>query len=1522
MFNKERGQYMNVVMQRIFRYLFLFLMAGTLIGCGTTAKQSDTPAAGGGGNPSQYLGTATLSGSVVVTAEDATKVQDQQQANSLSVMSYKNAVQTMAYKSAKTSVLSTMKPFLYNGLDSPEILLSGEARLYILNSDGTTSFTGITANLVDSRYTFPGIKDGVQYIVEIVRIGYDQNNQQNILKLKAPAYVPAGDHVSANAEVSPKTKYAVDMIMDRVVKKAQSKNIDQATIDLIVQIVSETITDLLSEGKLNLPPSTEPYVASENATVALGESSAADKAVMETIASDADVQNVEQQASATATLSKNVSDMTDDEIKSFFSKLVDGAPDVFLSEFAKSYRAGRTVSISKMIDSYYDSLTPIFKLSAGHDDAAKTYLKGIALTNVKTVLNALNTYNELATTNIAVYGVEKLRDVVPYISAIFPPGNVLMANVNTITATTEFNVPQGLLIFSMIMPTGKDDMGILQNLYSYSEFADWVPNLQDLQVDGDNFDPLLFCSNIGWMTVDAGKVYISDIEANINKEMFPANFFDPGASSSNMNNGNWVPGEFLNVRVGLMLPPNPTVSVNRVEFEYTDSANVLQTVILVPRSALSQGGSKGGMLEFSNNAWEIKEYFQRTGQKTYNNRIIRSFKAGEGTIRIKNPSGVVLATEKVTIVKPDLTAVNFVYPKGPDMALVAMYGWDSSFAPSELDVNAEGKASPRFQWEAPEGTVPAGYSLAYAVDLRKSVRKYDPSRSWTPPAMFGKWEGDRQVSLNLSQDNWGTVPIWSSWNDGDRLIYSTEFTAPQELEPTTRNMGIPNYQTLYEFVVTPVLVKDGTDRTMWQGAQSNTQFYVGSRQWTIALKGKIAFPSKIQLLSKLPAGLQALSGIWKVALFKMSGNEAGSWMRKDYYGANDSPWANRAPVSQIVELGNMDAVANDAVNFVDYVLPAIKKSQNMFLNNSEYDLVLWYDISTTNRRNDELDVTRNTDSFNNYMIKYREPQFRFGAHIEYRDGRLEYWVDGAMNMNGNKDLTNPEFQYIDLDLASKIGLSAQIGQLPDYIFPPRTDTGIQEMLINANFMKDGEMNQVFIESFWDPMTNAFKPLVLENMHYVKLIREWDKKVVATADAAAVFSPMNVSNRLEVSMNAFSIVTGNALPYDSYSIWIYDSANPTPGMQPIIRTSSPYVDSWFMGGEKIGGTGYTPGGGGGQQVIMGNWKMSGRYANINLFQGLNKDVTRIAITNTSKVEQCAWDLTAYPFYFGEGMGDPLPQSVTETLVSGNVPADFATGAYFMVGYDEDGGIVFAVRRDGWIGDNPYEGQQQQDGDQQQEQQTDPPLGFMAVPGTWTYNGDMIYVSSNSVAYQIRKLALVDASNPNNLICEWNTPDNMPSYPSPIAFNTTATQPTIGSKPGNIATGNYKVRLYSNNGTVLIEAARAQQQNQEEQAVGQFNKNGNIITTTVPFGITQNVTRIAVVLDDGHFDFADIVGMWNYTIQPNQIVPNVPFPVDMTGLVQFMGTGMPDDINTPGKYFFLGIPDGDIAVVDPIFMAKYN
>lgn len=1524
--------------RKIIRYMLMGVVLMLLAGCGTTSKSTDTPTSGGGGGgggggSAQYVGTASLSGSVVVSESDANKVQASAPVNSLSISSYKAKTSSVAYKTLTATVLSSMKPFIYSGLSDPTIT-DGQARLYALKADGTTEFTNITTNVTSGNYSFSNIKDGTQYIVEVVKVGYDENNNQNILKLKAPAYVPQGPNATANVEVSPKTKYAVDMIIDKVVKKAQSKSVDQATIDLIVQVVAETITDLLTEGKLVLPPCTETYVPpTQSVTVELAEASDKDKSVLETLRNVDKVQNVETQATLKASLGKTVSDMTDDEIKSFLGKIIDGAPDVFMSEFAKSYKAGKTISTNVMVDAFYDTLVPQLKLTGAgaNDAAAKVFMKTATVLGIKQALTQLYNFYDANTTNIKVIPSQNIQNIEPLLAAIFPADNRL--NINTIDAATLFNVPQGLMIFKMIMPDN-NSMGLLGRLYAY--FPGLAPNLNNFKMEGPGFDALAFVSALGWMTVDVTKVYVSSIELQVQREMFPLGFFSGTISTANLASSKQEPQEFLNVNVGLMIPHGSSVATSNLTawLTYTEANNQSQTVQLVENSILGNGSKGGGEVGFSLNAWSIKDYYSRTGNQTYNSRIIRNFKTAAATLEIKS-GATVLASQIVEVVKPEIGNVSFVYPKGPNMETVARLGWDNQFTPQELDVDDSNQASPRFVWNAPTGNVPDGYALAYVVELRESVMKNNPSTyAWTPPARFGQWNGNTTRSLT-NNDSYGSRTIWSSW-DTNRYVYSTEFTAPNPLDVTTKNAAL-NYQTRYEFVVTPILVKDGSDRQAWQGAQSRTEFFVGNRNWTIQITGQIAFPKRTDIENSDQRFLR--NGTWKVALYKMQGTNPGDWMWKDIFG-DKSNLNNREPVSAITTLGDMATVANTDINFVSYTLSAIKKSQNPFESNAEYDLVLWYDLTTSNRVDDAIDVTQNLDAYS-WQIKFREPQFRFGLHINARDGRLDYWQDGVMmtSINGNKDLLNPDDQEINFDLSSKI-MPMGGGYVPPTTpyFPPAAGSGgsteVKDMVVNAIFTRDGMQNKIIFQTMWDPASNTAPSINFSDFKFVKLVRDWDKKVIATGNPVVMFRTTGLSSELEVSINAMKLTdpSANAIPADSYSLWVYDSATPTDGMKPIYKTSSPWVDSWFINGDTGGMGGViipNPGGGtqGPMPVILGSWKKSGPDLLINTYMPINKDVVKVVMTNFNQATVNYWILPQFSMMAGEGgPGSTTLKVGLGSITSGNVPADLISASYYLVGYDQDGGVVFAVKRDGDATVNPYEGDMQSGGQQQQGGGNDYQILGSWMPSTGTV------VSINvpgGLPQQITKLALYSGV-PVQKLCDWTV---MRNQGAAMFTLDTSWQLASGALPTD---PNWKTDMVSNyvfkgiaaDGTTIVLCAPRSTQN-VQQGGGQPSGNTYVPGTFAHglYSTSAQVGDIMITLPQGYTVSENVmmVRLMDATVPTAAVMLNqwsVYWPAGSSGpLLLMKNSATPTftaDIMNNSNLRFLAFNGSN----QPVFAAKLN
>ncbi|MFH1709648.1 MAG: hypothetical protein ABH860_01080 [bacterium] len=151
---------------RIMLCLALVCLVGLSLvsGCGSAATSSG----GGGGSSVTYTGDAVISGTATATQADLSQVGASTLAQPGAYMisgSNAAAVDDSNYLLSK-GVRSTVVSSLYH----PMAVTSAEAILCVMNDDGELVATGITTTVgIDGSYTFTGVKDGMQFVIKIIK---------------------------------------------------------------------------------------------------------------------------------------------------------------------------------------------------------------------------------------------------------------------------------------------------------------------------------------------------------------------------------------------------------------------------------------------------------------------------------------------------------------------------------------------------------------------------------------------------------------------------------------------------------------------------------------------------------------------------------------------------------------------------------------------------------------------------------------------------------------------------------------------------------------------------------------------------------------------------------------------------------------------------------------------------------------------------------------------------------------------------------------------------------------------------------------------------------------------------------------------------------------------------------------------------------------------------------------------------------------------------------------------------------
>jgi hypothetical protein len=201
------------------------------------------------------------------------------------------------------------------------------------------------------------------------------------------------------------------------------------------------------------------------------------------------------------------------------------------------------------------------------------------------------------------------------------------------------------------------------------------------------------------------------------------------------------------------------------------------------------------------------------------------------------------------------------------------------------------------------------------------------------------------------------------------LITATAFRLPEGLPFTTIDVA-NNYQSSYEINITPVLVEAKTGRVVWQGSEARTNFQVGvTDPWAVTITGRVTFSNKIDAALPKDGSGNTIPGTWKVGIFKTGGSDAqGQWTESFHITGSKEP-ISTGNKTIIATLGSTDSIAGNGYT-ADYTFDQISKNDVLFERNSNYSIIVWYDVTNTPSTNgwesfgpaqtDKIDLSTNS----------------------------------------------------------------------------------------------------------------------------------------------------------------------------------------------------------------------------------------------------------------------------------------------------------------------------------------------------------------------------------------------------------------------------------------------------------------------------------------------------------------------------------------------------------------------------------
>jgi len=401
---------------------------GLVSGCGSGATSGG---GGGGGSSVSYAGNAVISGTAAASQSDLAQLGVSTMAHHVGpTISGSNAAgeddaNYLLSKGVRSTIISSTNHIM--------TVSSAEAILCVMDNDGNLVATGITTTVeADGDYTFTGVKDGVQFVVKIVKTGNGK-----VLQMTAPAYVPTGSTEARQVTISPQTTLVVESIINSVVKVLKTANVDPAVIESVKAVIIDTIASMISAGTLQLPSMVTTSEAADNS--AMGSAS-------DLIGSSGDAKDSLDGMRMGAGMAAGSGDITkaSEFIREVFTVMTgsaDNVPEVMVQGFAEQYVAGRTFTIGQMVGAANGAIL----VSATGAPAV-----GISITTQEVIDEVNGKLNFLYTSLEAKQaGATYEVDVPPVILAVFPPDQ--KASLYPLTATTSITVPQMLLIVQGMM---------------------------------------------------------------------------------------------------------------------------------------------------------------------------------------------------------------------------------------------------------------------------------------------------------------------------------------------------------------------------------------------------------------------------------------------------------------------------------------------------------------------------------------------------------------------------------------------------------------------------------------------------------------------------------------------------------------------------------------------------------------------------------------------------------------------------------------------------------------------------------------------------------------------------------------------------------------------------------------------------------------------------------------------------------------------------------------------------------------
>jgi hypothetical protein len=808
---------------------------------------------------------------------------------------------------------------LLDGIDSSRTIDGAEACLFELKSDGTEITTNICVDIVDGDAVFTGVKDGVMYVIKVVKEG----DNGATIEMEAIANVPEGT-TTITSDVNEKT-YAIRQYIESslaVATEAASISLDAATYSFIVELATQIVTELIKSGEIDL----DPVIKSDDDRTRLEEQSELAGAAIE---SDDSIQDAQTDAQTIAFLNSDNLALNDAKkvINNIFIEYMGNSIEgFFVDEFGKQYVAGKEITVSEFAAGFNIALNPDLP-TVVIDYLTTEQIQEIIIDGIET--------GEISDIYEHHAGTLPSNESVATISTlIFPDDESEKWAAGSVTGETVMNVPQTLTA----LLTNQSLMG--NALETDPDTPDAVKSAlagMDSSDGGDMFfDPVTMIIGIGFVELEAGSFNFTELRYSV-------------VSFTDYSQGQNPEKQLgLELKINVLYPSDKTVT--KVEIAYTDTNSVAQ-VKEVPADEDSGGGSGSG---------DFKEAQFRLDPWDYSNALT-GFSAGDAVVNVYatvDGTETIVKSETITLEIFEIGDVRFITPQS-NQSLGSTGGEVSDFV---------------IRWEEPTGNFDTSkYRLRYGMwfGLRAERINHDNP--------FGTVADPTNETSYSDQSGWDRVDsdngevfsyeerIYDSWgefdgeiptdNEGNEIeIDEKRHLAGDFLNLAKRNITLydtivdnaNNYRTQYSIGIEAILI-DEFGREVFRGGHDHVNFDVGTAaDWTkdiaVDITFKVAPDTLLEGNGVVDVSGNVLSGTWKVGIVKErtwdnTNDEDIDEMRKSGSYTISPVTANGVEI--VADITGV--VGADDEQNISVTLPTITRATNPFVQDSGYTLVVWYD---------------------------------------------------------------------------------------------------------------------------------------------------------------------------------------------------------------------------------------------------------------------------------------------------------------------------------------------------------------------------------------------------------------------------------------------------------------------------------------------------------------------------------------------------------------------------------------------------